>query len=416
MRRDASVALAMIGSPKADSARGKLLSVLTDTDEIDRSCVVWALAVLGEHAASDAILKEFINGTLQDKPGFEPGVIARAIGIEKLSSPEILNHEDAGVRAMTAHALAEAASPEVVDPLAKLLSAEIARNPQSRSTEVIRAATEGLGRSGDPRAAEPLFALLEAQPAMRGSVIDALSQSTAAPSLVTLLGHAKDDKTRLDLVNLLANTRDPRGADALAGMLTNADPAVQLKAALGLADLGDVRAVDTLLAFAGGPDNPKADQALFALRDVTKNGITGKLMAIVKEYPYRNASVLRALGATKDPAANGMLEGQLNGDDVGAAAMALADLGSATGFKKLMAMLPRPRTSTCARPRWRTRPSCRTARPPSKASVASVARKPPMASPRSSKTRWTTRAFARSRRRHSALRRRMRRCRRPWAA
>jgi HEAT repeat protein len=350
VRRDAAAALAAIGSPKADAAKGKLLAVLSSTDAIDRSNVVWALTVLGESQAADAILEQFVGGMLKDKPGFDPALVARALGIQRLSSPALLTHQNAGVRAMTANALAEAASPEVVEPLGKLLESELARDTQTRSTEVIRSATEGLGRSGDPRAAKPLFQLLESTPSMRASVIDALGKSTAAPGLIGLLTEATDPKTRAELVGLLAATKDPRAADSLAKELENADAEIQFRAAIGLADLGDARAVSALLTFAEGTDNTKADKALAALRDVTQAGITGRLMAIVKEHPGRNAAVLRALGATKDPAAASFLEAALGGDDIGAAALALADLGSDSAYKKLLSKLPRPKNADMREP------------------------------------------------------------------
>lgn len=350
VRRDAAMALAMIGSPKADGAKGKLLAVLPKTDAIDRSSVVWALTVLGESQAADAILEQFVGGMLKDKPGFDPQLVARALGTQRLSSPALLSHENGGVRAMTATALAEAASPEVVAPLGQLLEAELARGAQQRSSDVIRAAAEGLGRSGDPRAAGPLFKLLETEPGMRATVLDALAKSTAAPGLMGLLSQAGEGRTRADLVGLLAQARDPRAADALAKELENGDAEVQFKAAVGLADLGDARAVDKLLAFAAGADSAKADQALVMLRDVTRNDIASSLIAIVKDNPGRNAGVIRAVGATKDPAALKFLEAQLAGDDIGAAALALADMGSDSAYKKLRAMLPRPKNVDMSQP------------------------------------------------------------------
>ncbi|MCA9582377.1 MAG: HEAT repeat domain-containing protein, partial [Myxococcales bacterium] len=350
VRRAAARALAAIGSPAADPAKGKLLAILPDTDEVDRSPVVWALAVLGEGQASEAILEQFAAGNLQDKEGFDPSVIVRAVGIARLSSDELLKNDEESVRVLTAHALAEAATPEAVQPLSRLIEYELARPEDAQSEEVIRAAAAGLGRTGDPGAADALFALLESKPAMRPNVFDALKKSTPAPGLIALLGQAKDDTIRGDLIRLLADTRDPRAADPLAGVLKSDNPALRYQAAIALAELGDDRAVDALLEFATGEDRDKAEEALVALRIVNRPGIADTLMAVVEAHPIRHSAILRAVGASGDQNASGFLEKALEGDDMGAAALALADLNSDSGFKKLVAKLPRPKKTDMSEP------------------------------------------------------------------
>ena len=90
------------------------------------------------------------------------------------------------MRALVAMALSEAASPQVVDPLVRLIQ------NSDEDAEAVRAAVSGLGRTGDPRAAAPLFSLMQKRPEMRQSVIDALAKSTAAPQLAVLLGQANE--------------------------------------------------------------------------------------------------------------------------------------------------------------------------------------------------------------------------------
>src|SRR5262249_54038135 len=68
----AASAIAAIGSPDADSAKPALLAALPSCDETDRSQVVWALAVLKESGAADAILKEFVRGVWQKRDDFDP--------------------------------------------------------------------------------------------------------------------------------------------------------------------------------------------------------------------------------------------------------------------------------------------------------------------------------------------------------
>ena len=105
VRAAAARALAAIGSPGADSAKPELLRILPHTDARDRAPIVWALAVLGESAAADAIIEEFSSGRLQGQEGFDPRVISDVLGPERLSSNELLNHNEVSVRVLTAAAL-----------------------------------------------------------------------------------------------------------------------------------------------------------------------------------------------------------------------------------------------------------------------------------------------------------------------
>jgi len=343
VRRDAARALARIGSPAADMAKDKLLQVLPDTGAVDRAQVVWTLAVLGESRASDEILEQFRLGRLQSLDGFEAKVIADALGPSRLASDELLTHEDVSVRALTAQALAEAASPEVVVPLSRLVERELAREEDDRSEEVIEAAVAGLGRTGDARAARPLFDVLAETPALRPLVLASLRQSVAAPGIAVLLEEAESPEMKKELAELLAETRDPRAADALAGLLASDDQELRNIAGRGLADLGDERATPVLLEIAGGEDDEAAQKALVSLRRLGDPKAADGLLALLDEQPTRKAAILRALGTTRDPSVSRAVEKELDGDDVRSAALALADLDSDSGYRKLVGMLPRPR-------------------------------------------------------------------------
>ena len=335
VRRAAALALAKLGSPKADQAKPKLLAVLPQTDDKDRPQVVWALAVLKESGAADAILKEFTKGLLQAQPGFDPQVIVQALGIARLSAPELTGHKETSVRALVAMALSEAASPEVVAPLVRLIS-----NPKE-DTEVVRAAVAGLGRTGDPSAAGPMFALMQSRPEMRQSVIDALAKSTAAPQLAVLLGQAKDVDSKRDIVRLLRKTFDLRAADALAGVLGEQDEDVRSEAALSLSELGDARAVPVLIALASTEDDDMAGDAIDALRRLGNPEAAGALIELFDKFPYRKAAIMRALGATGATAAGPKLIKELDGDDIGAAAKALGQMKYEGAYSVMLGKIPR---------------------------------------------------------------------------
>jgi HEAT repeat protein len=335
VRRAAALGLAELGSPAADSAKPKLLEVLPETDERDRTQVVWALAVLKEPAASDAILSEFIAGRLQAQPGFDPVVVTNAIGIARLSSPDLTAHKEKPVRALVAMALSEAASPQVVDPLVRMIQ------NRNEDAEVVRAAVAGLGRTGDPRAGAPLFVLMQTRPEMRQSVIDALGKSTAAPQLAVLLAQATDVNAKRDLVRLLRKTSDPRSAEALAAAVNDPDPDIKQEAAEGLTELGDARAVGPLLELANSDDSAGAADAIDSLKQLGNPAAAPGLLALLGKAPQHKAAIIRALGASGAAEAGPKLLQELKGDDVGAACKALGQLKYAPAFSVMLGMLPR---------------------------------------------------------------------------
>ncbi|HEX4354328.1 MAG TPA: HEAT repeat domain-containing protein [Polyangiales bacterium] len=344
VRAQAASALAAIGSPDAEAAKPALLAALSNADVNDRSQVVWALAVLKEPSAADAILQEFVKGVWQKQDDFDPKIITEAIGIERLSSPELTNNSEKPVRALVAMALSEAASPKVVPALVRMI-----KRPDE-DPEVIRAAVAGIGRAGDPSAAADLFALMTQRADMRQSVLDALGRSTAAPQLATLLGQAKDATTKRDLVRLLRKTFDPRSADAFAALVADSDEDVRNECAQGLAELGDARAVPPLLEQAKGDSDDTANDALDALRQLGNPTAGPGLMPLFKEFPGRKAAIMRALGTSHYLPAGPDLQKELKGDDVGAAAKAIAQMPYDKAYPVLVGMLKRDKKVDFSRP------------------------------------------------------------------
>jgi len=349
VRRGAAWAIAHLGSPTADSAKDALMAVIDQDDPVAHNYVVWASAVLADDRAAEQIVDCFVAGQLQDMPDFSntgAATLVNALGIERLSEESLMYHESEAVRLLTAHALAEAASPQTVEPLAGLLRGELARDSDERSTEVIRAAAAGLGRSGDPRAGRPLFALLEREPGFQTLVVEALRKSVAGPGLVTLLGQANTEANRTDLIRLIAETHDDQVADALAGELTSEDTAIRAIAANGLADLGDARAQATLIALAS--DDDYSDAALEALKLVASPEISDDLIRLKGELPGSRAALLRIMGMTGDQGIAPAITSELDGDDVRSASLAAADLDNDGAFRTLLARVELPRDAEMA--------------------------------------------------------------------
>jgi HEAT repeat protein len=348
VRRAAARALANIGSPAADQAKPKLLEVLPKTDSRDRAQVVWTLAVLKEQAAVPEILAEFAAGHLQnlkdldDKPTFDPKVITDVVGTQKLASDELIHHKDKAVRALVASALAEAATPDTVDPLVKLL--------EDPEVEVVRAAAAGLGRTGDPRASAPLFALLQRNPSMRQSVLDSIGRSTSAPGIAKLIDTTDNVDLIRSLVSTLKDMHDPRVADTFAKLENNPDPDIKQTSAQALAELGDARAVPVLLELAKSEDRNTALDALDALAMVPSPAVADALIPLLKDNPGRKAGLLKAIGKSGSPSAGAVVMKELAGDDVEAASFALGDLKYEPAYSKILASVKKPANVDFSKP------------------------------------------------------------------
>jgi HEAT repeat protein len=225
------------------------------------------------------ILAEFSAGHLQNlenldkSPSFDPKVIIDAVGPQKIASNELLTHKDKAVRTLVAAALSEAATPEAVDPLIKLLNDEDA--------EVVKAAAAGLGRAGDPRGAGPLFALLQKTPSMRQSVLDAISRSTSAPNIAQLLDQTDSVDLRRSLLGILRSSHDPRVGNTFAKFVNDADADIKETSSLALAELGDPRAVPALLELVKSEDRTTSLNALDALALVAKPEVADALLPLL---------------------------------------------------------------------------------------------------------------------------------------
>jgi len=358
VRGEAALALAAIGLPAAEPAKAKLLEVLPSMNVAQEAKVIWALAILKEARAADKIIEAFSDGRLQQQEGFDPKVITDVLGISRLAG---LTGPTNGVavRTLVAMALSEAASAEAVDPLIRLLA--------DAEPEVVRQAAAGLGRTGDPRAGPPLFALLARQPALKQSILDAMRKSTGARGLVPLLSGATDPNIKREIVEMLRDTHDPGAADALAGLANDPDEEIKLTAALGLADLGDMRAVPTLLALARGANETAAQDAIDALRGLRAEAAGPELATMLAEFPSRHAALLRAIGASGNTAACDAIWAEVHPDgvqgdavdDTEAALVSVGDLRCESAYGKLIDMLKRPRDIDYSQPSLSTETSYR---------------------------------------------------------
>lgn len=252
-RAQAALGLAEIGSPAADPARAKLMEVLPSTTvQTDRVEVAWALVVLGEGGAWTTIRELLETNKLQQVQGlnqrriFDPALVARAAGKARLV--ELVTSRNVGSRRLAALSLAELGTADLIDPLGVL--------SHDADADVAREAAIGLGRTGDPRATDPIMAYLAAHPDQRDGVLGALATSAGAAGLGVVIHGARDLQTRATATRLLRDQHDPDAGDALfeaLGAATGTDELSQgmrRNAVFGLAEIGDPRAVDGLIQYA----------------------------------------------------------------------------------------------------------------------------------------------------------------------
>lgn len=344
VRSAAALGLATLGPDLAEPARMPLMAALAEADEQDRTQVVWALAVLREPAATEAIIEEISAGRLQRQPGFDPQTVALVLGVERLSTSRLTEQATPAVRTLVATALATLAVPEVVPPLLRMLQ-QPAQDPQ-----VLQAAVAGLGRVGTVEAAHGVLELLEQRPALSSEILAALGRATSATGLAVLLREANGRGPHEALVELLGHTHDPRAADALASVLRDPNERIRMTAASALAELGDARAVDTLLRFATHPNRDMGQQAFDSLLTLGDPRAGKMLLGLWSAYPARRAAIIRALGASDTRAAAPILMRELYGDDVGAAARALGQLGYERAYSTLLRMSTRDPNMDFRRP------------------------------------------------------------------
>ncbi len=337
VRRAAAMAIIQIGLPAAEPARAALVEALPKTSAVDRAPVVWALTLLREPQAADAIIKEFERGTLQYQEGFSPRIISDALGTGNLTSARLLESPNAAVRELAAQALGTAsgsAGAERSAALLKLFDSELARPAGSgagaRSEAVLAYAAAGVARVADETGCAKLAKALEANRDLSSRVLKTIESEADARGLGLMLKAASRPELRYALAARLAGSHDPLAAEPLAALLSDADPKLRWIAAKGLSELGDARAQVELIAVAKGSDTGKAREALTDLRDVATSGLTKNLAALLKEQPSRRADILRALGKTGDRNAANIIRKELKSDDVRSAAFALADLKDAS--------------------------------------------------------------------------------------
>ncbi len=363
-RRQAALALAELGPTVAAPAKDVLFAALADSDErVDRADITWALVVLGEVRAWDTVVKMLSEGKLQqvkdleDRPFFDPALVSRLAGRERLvqlaTDSTGTPQQQTARRRIAASSLSEMGTPEVFDTLITL--------SRDADADVGTIAAIGLGRSGDPRSAQPVLAFLNAHPDARDRVLTTLAQNSGSPGLSVIGQNATDIVTRKQAVRLLMELQDPTAGDALFAIMNSiplTETNVELRiirnnACFGLADIGDPRAADGLLEIAkypiGRPFDANADmeakQAMDKLVRIPGAAARVKagLLELLPRADFMRTQILLALGASEDASIGPQVARYLTDEQAQeGAARAVCRLRYAPGIQTLRGQIRRP--------------------------------------------------------------------------
>ncbi len=245
----AAAALYEYGSPAADAARPALLEALKKADASNKPQLCWALAMLKEPTAFDAVLEEYRQGhlakvqRLDGNPVFDPEVLAAMVPIDKLAG--YAGDPSDSVRQLVAVILSRTGDTRWTEALTKLVNDKV---------EIAREAAVGLGKIANEASLKPLLAALDkADKDNRAKFLEALRDGIGAQGLLLALKSVNKqtyDREKFQtkqIFEMVKDLADPRGGDLLhAYVNSGARPHWKTEAAIRMAEIGDARAATTL--------------------------------------------------------------------------------------------------------------------------------------------------------------------------
>lgn len=229
------------------------------------------------------------------------------------------------VGALDNHCAALIHEANSVEPLLKMLSTPWAAECQ-------RSVLWELGCTQDPRAIEPLVAMLKvADAGMRSFSALALAQTQDALAVDPLIALLKDSETdvRQTAAIALAITRDPRAMDKLIAMTKDDDWRMRMYAAMAFGQSHDPRSVELLatqLTERSANVRRAAACALCTWRDA---GAIDTLISMCKDAgANQRSAAAMSLSQIRDPRAIDPIVNLLNDDNPGVRHNAIIALGN----------------------------------------------------------------------------------------
>ncbi len=169
---------------------------------------------------------------------------------------------------------------------------------KDEAPETRRCAAQYFWLAPDPRAAEPLRALLDDPDAeVRREAADALGKYGGAGVVDSLIAALKspDWKTRSAAAASLGEKKDRRAVDALLDALKDESHIVRMSAVRSLGDLADPRSVEPVMAMLKDSDMFVRDAAAFALGDLKDPRAIGPLVAAMGEQSQVASAAAQSL-------------------------------------------------------------------------------------------------------------------------
>jgi HEAT repeat protein len=250
IRGTAAQALLEYPTDQASAAKAALLKALTEADDSDKPQICWALASIHSSEAFEPVLVEYRAGhlakvqKLDQNPAFDPEILASMVTMDKLAG--FAGDPSDSVRQLVATVLSRDGDAKWTPQLIKLVI--------DPSVEVAREAAVGLGKIANEQAMAPLLAALtKADKDSRGKFLEALRDGVGANGLILAIrsvSHESYEREKFQtkqLFDMMRELEDPRGGDMLVQYIaSNPRPHWKTEAALRLAEVGDVRAVEPL--------------------------------------------------------------------------------------------------------------------------------------------------------------------------
>lgn len=203
-----------------------------------------------------------------------------------------LADDDREVRARAVESLGHLEDPRAVEPVIALL-----RDPDLR---IVSLAVEALGELQDPRAIEPLIAMMKGELGFVDSTADALAKigkPAVEPLVRTFQDPSVDVTTRAVVATALGKIGDSRALDPIVAALKGEEDYLKPYTAEALGMIGNARAVGPLIAALKNADPTVAAFAIQALERIKDPRALGPLVAVLEdENPSNRRAVVQALG------------------------------------------------------------------------------------------------------------------------
>ena len=283
--------------------RSSLIVALKDRNPTVRASAAALLEKVGDSTAVESLilLLKDRNSRVRENAASALGKIKDSRAVEPLIA--VLKDKDLLlVRCNVAEALGEIRDPRAIEPLFTAMKIEDAMD-----MNLANAAAEALGKIGTPRAIKLLIAILKEDSIIQSSAASALGEAKnpcGVEPLIEALKHG-DEYVRWESAVSLGEIGDARAVESLIiAMMKDEDSSAREWSAWALGEIGDARATEPLItAMIKDKDVYVRKSAAGALGMIKSRRVVEVLIATLeaKKDSDIQPEVAKALGKTKNP-------------------------------------------------------------------------------------------------------------------